>query len=70
MQTMTIVSTGAFSTGRITTRSIRRPPTNATASVAQNATQYGRPALIMDQARYVLNIAISPWAKFTMSVAW
>ena len=51
MQTMTIVSTGAFSTGRITTRSIASPPTKAIASVAANATQYESPALISVQAR-------------------
>jgi len=51
MQTMTIVSRGARSTGRMTTRSIRSPPTNATVSVAKNATQYGSPALIIVHAR-------------------
>ena len=39
MHTMTIVRIGALSTGRITTRSIRMPPTKAMASVATNATQ-------------------------------
>ena len=42
---ITIVRIGAFSTGRITTRSIARPPANAMASVAKNAPQYGIPAL-------------------------
>ncbi len=70
MQTITTASTGAFSTGRITIRSMSKPPTKASASVAVKATQYGRPALSIDHARYVENIAISPWAKFTTSVAW
>ena len=39
MHTMTMVSTGAFSTGRIRMRSSRRPPTKAMASVAKNASQ-------------------------------
>ena len=43
---MTIDRIGAFSTGRITTRSITTPPTNATARVDTNATQYGNPALM------------------------
>ena len=51
-------------------RSMRSPPTNARTSVAKNAVQYGTPAFSIDHARYVLNIAISPWAKFTISVAW
>ena len=34
-----MVRIGAFSTGRITTRSIRSPPTKAMATVAKNVTQ-------------------------------
>ena len=41
--------------------------TKRTASVATNASQYGRPACSI--ARGGANIAISP-AKFTTSVAW
>ena len=37
----TIVSTGAFSTGRITTRWIARPPANEITIVEANASQYG-----------------------------
>ena len=51
MHTMTMVSTGAPSTGRITMRSISRPPTNEMTRVAPNATQYGRPALSSVHAR-------------------
>ena len=47
--TITIDRIGAFSTGRITTRSMTTPPTNAIARVDRNATQYGSPALISDQ---------------------
>ena len=68
--TVTTDSTGAFSTGRMITRSITTPATKETAIVSVNAHQYGRPALSIDHARYVENIAISPWAKFTTSVAW
>jgi hypothetical protein len=67
--TMTIDRIGAFSTGRISTRSMTTPPTNAIPRVEMNATQYGRPALISDQQMYVANIASSPCAKFTTSVA-
>ena len=51
MQTITMVRTGAFSTGRMTTRSMTRPPMNERTSVAKNATQYGSPALIIVHAR-------------------
>ena len=36
---MTMLRIGAFSTGRITTRSMTRPPTKARTTVQQNATQ-------------------------------
>jgi hypothetical protein len=51
MHTMTCVSTGAPSTGRITTRSRSTPPANEIASVAAKAAQYGMPAFSRDHAR-------------------
>ena len=50
MVTTTAARTGAFSTGRITTRSITMPPTNETISVITKATQNGRPAFTSVQA--------------------
>ena len=70
MNTITLVSTGAFSTGRRMIRWISSPPTNEIATVAKNATQYGQPACISAQAMNVLNIAISPWAKLMWWVDW
>ena len=44
--------------------------TNAIASVTKNAGQKDKPWLVMsDHAMKVVNIAISPWAKFTTPVA-
>ena len=41
--------------------------TNAIASVTKNAGQNEKPWLVMsDHAMKVVNIAISPWAKFTI----
>ena len=51
MHTMTTVRGGACSTGRMTRRSMRRPPTKAMTRVAEKAVQYERPALSIDQAR-------------------
>ena len=62
MHTITTVRIGPPSTGRTIRRSMRSPPRNARTSVAKNAVQYGNPAFSSDHARYVLNIAISPWA--------
>ena len=70
MNTTTTDNTDARSTGRMTSRSIVTPIRKATTIVAPNATQYGIPALIIDQAIYVQNIASSPCAKFTRCVAW
>ena len=50
MNTTTTASTGAFSTGRMTIRSISTPNTNANATVRRNAAQYGMPALSRLQA--------------------
>jgi hypothetical protein len=49
MNTVTTPSTGAFSTGRMTTRSITTPSTNE-ADGQQERRQYGTPALIRLQA--------------------
>ena len=70
MKTITTVRIGAFSTGRMMTRSITTPPMKAAITVTKKAPQYGKPACISAQARYVANIAISPCAKFTRWVAW
>jgi hypothetical protein len=51
MVTMTMLRMGAFSTGRITTRSMRMPPAKAMTRVAKNANQYGKPAWSRDQQR-------------------
>ena len=66
--TITIVSTGARSTGRITARSIPTPPQNESATVARNASQKESPWWTSDQATKVESIAISPWAKLTTPV--
>ena len=50
MNTTTTASTGACSTGRMMTRSITTPSTNAMATVSAKAIQYGTPALTSDQA--------------------
>src|SRR5262249_48849444 len=49
--TITMASSGAFSTGLMIRRSMRRPPTKAMTSVAQKATQSGTRACSMDQGR-------------------
>jgi len=46
----------------------RTPITNARPSVARKARPIGSPASTSPQARKVVNMAISPWAKFTMPV--
>ena len=51
MHTMTSVRTGFPSIGRMTIRSMRKPPAKARTTVAKNATQYGAPALSIDHAR-------------------
>ncbi len=51
MHTMTSVRTGFPSIGRMTIRSMRKPPTNARTMVAKKATQYGAPAFSIDHAR-------------------
>ena len=67
---ITTVSTLARSSGRITVRCSTTPPANAIPSVAANAHQYERPwCAFRLQAMYVVNIAISPWAKLITSVA-
>ena len=48
--TTTAARTGAFSTGRMTTRSITMPPMNETTSVTTKATQKGNPAFTNVQA--------------------
>ena len=66
--TITIVITGAFSTGRISTRSIVTPPANAIASTIGNAAQKERPWFVSDQATNVVKVAISPCAKLITRV--
>ena len=71
--TMTIVSTGAPSTGRMTSRSSAMPPANEMASVRVKPTQRWYPgplgSAISHQAMNVENIAISPCAKLMTPVA-
>jgi hypothetical protein len=50
MVTTTAVRIGAFSTGRMTIRSMSIPPANDTASVITNAAQNGSSALTSVQA--------------------
>ncbi len=70
MVAITTVSTLARSSGRITTRWMPKPPTNAMPSVRANAHQYEMSRCsIKAHAMYVVNIAISPWAKLITSVA-
>ena len=67
---ITTVRTLARSSGRMTTRCSATPPTNAIPSVVKKAGQYEKPWwVISDQPMYVVNIAISPWAKLITSVA-
>ena len=69
---MTIVSTGALSTGLITSRSSTMPPANEMASVTMKPIHrwYSGPfgSAISHQAMNVENIAISPWAKLMTPV--
>ena len=65
---ITSVSVSPPSTGRMITRSISAPIRNASASVARNASPIGSPASTRPHARNVVNMAISPWAKFTIPV--
>ena len=66
--TITIVSTDAPSTGRITTRSTSTPPERMTITQREaNAGQYDM-WFISDQAMNVENVAISPCAKFMTPV--
>ena len=66
--TITIVSTGARSIGRISVRSTSTPPRNESPSVRKNAPQYGIPHSISCQAMKVENVAISPCAKLITRV--
>ena len=66
--TITIVRTGAFSTGLISTRSTATPPTNAIASTIGNATQNDSPRFINDQQTKVVKVAIWPCAKLMTRV--
>ena len=66
--TMRIVSGSESSTGRISTRSIAIPPRNDRTSVVTSASPSGTPPSTSPQAMKVENIAISPWAKFTIPV--
>ncbi len=70
--TMTMVSTGAPSTGRMTSRSSATPPANEMTSVSTKPIQrwYSGPfgSAISHQAMNVENIAISPWAKLMTPV--
>ena len=68
MVTTTITSSGLPSTGRMTTRSIARPMRNETTRVMGAANQKLMPAVTRPHAMKVENIAISPCAKFMMSV--
>ena len=70
MNTITLVSTGAFSTGRKIMRCSTSPAVNEIATVARNAAQYDQPLWINAQAMKVLNVAISPCAKLMWCVAW
>ena len=66
--TVTSVSSGEPSTGRISARSITMPPSRLSTSVISTASRTGTPASTRPQATNVLNIAISPWAKLTIPV--
>ena len=66
--TVTSVSSGEPSTGRISARSISIPPSRRATSVISTARPIGSPASVRLQAPKVLNIAISPWAKLTIPV--
>jgi hypothetical protein len=66
--TITIVSTGAFSIGRMIVRSIATPPAKAIASTSGNAPQNERPWFISDHATKVVKVAISPCAKLRTPV--
>src|SRR3954463_13536257 len=66
--TITDVTTGPRSKGRITVRSIAIPPTNAIAMTIGNASQNVSPWFINDHAMNVVNVAISPWAKLIVPV--
>ena len=66
--TITTVSTGACSTGRITTRSTAMAPAIEIAIVRKKAAQYVSPWWTSDQAMKTENIAISPWAKLMTPV--
>ena len=65
---ITIVRTGAFSTGRIRVRSITTPPVKAIASTIGNASQNVSPWFMRDQAMKVVKVAISPCAKLMTRV--
>ena len=60
--TMMAFSGGLFSTGRITTRSISPPSSSPPSSAAAKPAQYDPVRLITSKARYVVNMAMPPWA--------
>jgi hypothetical protein len=66
--TISRVSGRPPSTGRISTRSMAMPPRNDSANAPSSASHNGRPLSCSAQAMNVENIAISPWAKFTIPV--
>ena len=68
MKTTTIDSTEACRKGRRIVRSIVIPMRKDSAAAAISAIQKLKPHWISCQHRYVLNIAISPWAKLMCSV--
>ena len=70
MKTITLVSTGARSTGRKISRWIATPTANETPTVTTNAAQYGQPRCSSSHAMKVEKVAISPCAKLIWCVAW
>jgi hypothetical protein len=56
------------STGRMSTRSMSAPPTNATTIEASSAIQMPMPWSVNHQVMKVEKSAISPWAKFNSPV--
>ena len=67
--TITALSGGPPSTGRMTSRSATAPSTSPAPSATTSASQYGPPCSMTVYARNVVNISMPPWAKLTILVA-
>lgn len=68
-RTIRVASRLRFSIGRTSTRSDTAPSANPATAATSRHTATGTFLVVRPQARYVVNSAISPWAKLMVPVA-